>query len=889
MVVTPESPPEPPERALALVFGAALPAGGDLGLLLEGYGLHVGGGPDPDPQLRGSDLGPLALAEGEQASLMARSFVAHLLRRGGEDTLRRLLSESRPGGVDAVAQTLYGTGLAALEAAWQRSLAAGEPKVRTGQFLRLTGRYLRPHLWRELEMFLYMLFGLAFTVVFPFAFRRLLDTALPSGEFRQVLSILAFLGVAFAVSSLANLRRAYLSAYVSGAVVRRVRQEMFDRLQSLHLGWFGRQQEGDVLARLFNDVGSLEVGLSQALREGLFQVVALVVSATVLVTLDPRLALIVLAGAPIVGAIYRLMANGAQTRSLAVQEHTGGVVAVASENYAAQPVVKAFGLEQRERGRFDRASERLFRSQVRLQLFGGLFSLSIGMVVTALRLGVLGLGTWLILRGHLTLGTLVAFMSVMGDTLSPITTLTSLGQQIQASAGALIRIREVLDTEPEVADAATAATLPLLVREIRLAGVSFSHTGTERTLDGIDVTIAAGERVAFVGPTGAGKSSVLGLLTRSYDPDEGAVLLDGRDVRTASLASLRDQIGVVFQDTFLFDATIRENIGLGRPGASDAEIEAAARAAELHDFVSGLPTGYDTLVGERGARLSGGQRQRVALARALVRDPRVLVLDEATSALDPRTERLIAATLERVGQGRTTIAVTHRLTSVTGYDRIYVIVGGRLAEQGTHDELLHAGGVYADLWQEQTGGLVAVGPLFDAAGALGRTVLFAGLDRAGLDLVAGCLRTADLAAGGRIAEDAGHLVMVRRGRAQVGAPGIDGVVVPTAELGPGDVFGLGALLGDPTGAVLSAVGSMTLLVLDAAALAGTAAMFPSVAAVLEGRPLGPGPAPAGGRRLSRVTSAPTAALPRVGPRGTRPTSPALPPLRSATGSFVGIP
>jgi ABC-type multidrug transport system ATPase subunit len=473
----------------------------------------------------------------------------------------------------------------------------------------------------------------------------------------------------------------------------------------------------------------------------------------------------------------------------------------------------------------------------------------------------------------------------MGDTLSPITMLTSLGQQIQASAGALVRIREVLDAEPEVADAAAATTLPLLAREIRLAGVGFSHNGTERTLDGIDVTIAAGERVAFVGPTGAGKSSVLGLLTRSYDPDEGAVLLDGRDVRTASIASLRDQIGVVFQDTFLFDATIRENIRLGRPGATDAEIEAAARAAELHDFVGGLPSGYETLVGERGARLSGGQRQRVALARALVRDPRVLVLDEATSALDPRTERLIAATLERVGQGRTTIAVTHRLTSVTTYDRIYVIVAGRLVEQGTHDELLSSGSVYAELWQEQTGGLVAAEPPFDAAGALGRTVLFAGLDRAGLDLVAGRLHSSDLAAGERVAEDAGHLVMVRRGRGQVLTSSADGAAIPTAELGPGDVFGLGALLGDTTGALLSAVGPMTLLVLDAGALAAAAAMFPTVASVLEGRPVDGGPAPAGGHRLSRV---PTAALPVIGPRGTLPTSPGLPPLRSATGSFVGI-
>jgi ABC-type multidrug transport system fused ATPase/permease subunit len=297
---------------------------------------------------------------------------------------------------------------------------------------------------------------------------------------------------------------------------------------------------------------------------------------------------------------------------------------------------------------------------------------------------------------------------------------------MQESTGALVRIRDVLDTEPDVADPPGGTTLGLLAREVRLVAVSYAHSPDRRTLDGIDIVIPAGSRVAVVGPTGAGKSSILGLLLRSYDPDQGAVLVDGHDLRSVSLASLRGQVGVVFQDTFLFDATIRDNIALGKPGATDAEVEAAARAAELHDFVTTLPRGYDSRVGERGARLSGGQRQRVAIARALVRDPRLLLLDEATSALDPATERLIAATLERAGVGRTTVAVTHRLPSIAAYDLIVVVEDGRVVEQGTHDALVAAGGLYAHLWHEQVAGHVAAPDAPAPAPAGGRRLSQAG-------------------------------------------------------------------------------------------------------------------------------------------------------------------
>ncbi len=833
MVVTAESPPEPLERSLALLFAASLPAGASLGPLAEGYGLFVGDTPDVDAQLREVDLPPLAAAEGELASAMAVSFVRYLVERAGRDAFVRMLSSAQPERLDAAAQQEYGAGLAALEEAWRQKLASGAPNVKTGQFLRLTLRYLRPHRRREVEMFVYMLFGLAFTVVFPFVFRSLLDTAIPSGEFSQVLQLLAVLTIAVAVSLLAGLRQAYLSAVVSGSVVRQLRQEMFTKLQYNSQSWYSQHQQGDVLSRLFSDVGLLEQGLSETLRGGVVQVLSLVVSATVLVVLNPPLAVIVLLGAPIIAVVYKAMAKGALRRSVAVQEETGGVLSVASENYGAQPVVKAFGLQLREMTRFRQASDRLFDREVRLQLFGGLFGLSINMVVTVLRVLVLGVGAWLILHGHLTIGGLVAFMSLMGETLSPVTVLTGIGQQIQASTGALLRINEVLDAEPEVTEREDAPDLAPLGRSIVLRGVGFSYTNERTTLDDVNVDIPAGHRVAFVGPTGAGKSSILQLLMRFYDPDEGAVLFDGVDVRDAKVASLRGQLGVVFQDTFLFNSTIRENIALGNPTATDDQIEAAAAAAELHDFVMTLPRGYDTLVGEGGGRLSGGQRQRLAIARALLRDPRALLLDEATSALDPRTERLIADTLERAGEGRTTIAVTHRLTSITHYDQIFVITAGKLVEHGRHDELLTSGGVYSQLWAEQTGGIAPTRPAFDDATMLSQVPLFAGLDDAALADVVARLRGLELQPGEALNEGGGQLTVIRHGRGTVLAPDFTGELTPVAEVGPGDAFGLSALLGEERGFVLRAVDLLSLAVLDDEALRGLAGAHPSIGDALE--------------------------------------------------------
>lgn len=891
MVVTNESPPQPVGRSLALFFGASLPAAADLQVLLEGYGLYVDGLPDPNPELRGQALPTLAAATGDMRATMALSFVRYLIERADETTFRRALGSAQAHRVDATMQDLYGDTLGGLEEAWRLKLAGG-PAIKSGQFLRLSVKYLRPNSRRQVEICFYMLLGLGFNVIFPFVTKRLFDHALPSGHFSEVLNLLILLGVAFAISLLAGLRQTQLSAYVSGSVIKQLRLEMFDRLQALPTGWFASRDQSDVLSRMFSDVAVVESGLSQALREGLFQILTLIAEGFVLLRLNFLLGAIVLISAPMVAIIYRLMGKGAQTRSLAVQERSNNLIGVTAENYLAQPVVKAFGLEARERDRFDKSSDRLFGSQRRLALFGGLFGLSVNAVVTLLRLSVLGLGGYLILHHHLTVGGLVAFLGVMGDVIAPVTSLTSMGQALQQCTGALLRVNEILHAESDVVDPPDGAPLAPLASEIRFTSVAFSYNAERQTLDDVTLTIPAGARVAFVGPSGAGKSSVLGLIQRNYDVDDGAVIFDGHDVRSVSLASLRRQISVVFQDTFLFDTTIRENIALGRTGATDAEIEAAAEQAGMAEFLESLPRGLDTLVGERGGRLSGGQRQRVAIARALVRNPSVLILDEATSALDPRTERQIAATLERLSHGRTTIAVTHRLTSVTDYDRIFVVNAGRLVEEGTHAELVAAGGLYSQLWAEQTGGAVRVAELFDAPAALAAIPLFAGLTTDQLTDIAGRMSEALVPAGSEVGEAGAGLVLIASGHGVVEASSIGGRGGVVAELGPGDAYGLSAILGQESGTTLRATEPMRFFCLDATRLAAVAADIPQVAAVIGGSGPGQVVVPRGTQRLPQLTMAaplgfddrPIAVAPRL--------TEALPidvPGARPTGAFAALP
>jgi ATP-binding cassette subfamily B protein len=316
---------------------------------------------------------------------------------------------------------------------------------------------------------------------------------------------------------------------------------------------------------------------------------------------------------------------------------------------------------------------------------------------------ILGLGSYLAYRGDISIGSLAAFQALFLSLSYSLSYVTQYVPTLLLAAGGMRRIEELLAEEPQVIETGGASPLDEAAREIAFQDVVFGYDGDQVSLDRVSFRIPHGASVAFVGSSGSGKSTVLSLLMRFYDPRQGRVILNGRELQGISLDSLRASFGVVFQENFLFNTTLRENIRLGRPAASDAEVQAAASDAEIHEFIASLPQGYDTPVGERGGRLSGGERQRIAIARAILRDPPVLVLDEATSALDPATEAALNATLARVGRGRTVVSVTHRLQSVTAADHIFVLDHGRLVEEGSHAELLDQGGAYRRLWEKQSG------------------------------------------------------------------------------------------------------------------------------------------------------------------------------------------
>jgi ABC-type multidrug transport system fused ATPase/permease subunit len=627
--------------------------------------------------------------------------VAFLLEKFGTSAFRQVLRSYDPDRRDQASLTAYERTLAGLEEAWLASLRRSGGTAVLRSFFRHVVPLLRPYWPRELEVLGYMLVEMLYGLAIPLSSKWLVDTVIPARSVQLLLFfVLALLGM-YVLDALIGMRRVYVSESINQRLLMNLQERMFSHLQRLPHAFYSEAKVGDIMSRLTHDVFSVEAALAQVTGVGVFLGLKALVTAVVLIVLSPILGAVVLFVVPLFAVSYFVLRSKLQTASYEAQKVAGEVASVTQENLSAHPVVKAFGLEGRAVASYHARLLSAFKVGLRLTMIGALFETSMGLATTFGQLVVLGVGGYLIITGHITVGTLLAFIGLLASLFIPIAMLSSAGHTLQSASGALDRVSELLEAPVSITDAEAAVPLPPLTREIRLEHVTFGYASPRAVLVDVTLTIPAGRHIAIVGPSGSGKSTLVNLLLRFWDVGEGAILADGQDIRGVSLESLRGQIGVVFQDTFVFDTTVRENIGIGRLGASDEEVVATAKAAQLDSYVDSLPAGYDTVLGERGVRMSGGQRQRLAIARALLRDPRILILDEATSALDAQTESEILESLMRLASGRTTISVTHRLSLAALADHIFVLDQGRLVEEGPHGELVKAGGLYQRLYQEQ--------------------------------------------------------------------------------------------------------------------------------------------------------------------------------------------
>ena len=580
-----------------------------------------------------------------------------------------------------------------------------------GLFLRVLG-YLRRYRGWVLLIGVSMVAASGLRTVAPLLSGRVLfdDVLDPAGRFHgHLLELVAALVAVHALGVLAEVIHMRITARVSVSMVYDLKNEIFDALQRLSLGFFANKQTGGLMVRVNHDSENINYFFIDGLPffvVNLLQIAAIIAA---MVALNWSLALLLLIPAPLVVLIIRRLMPQLwrlftrQFRSLAI---LNGVV---EDSLSGVRVVKAFGKEQEEIDRFRPANDDVYRTHRHTQRTLATLFPSVAFLTQLGGLVVWAVGGWHVAAGSLTFGVLMSFVGFVALLYEPLRFMTKVVEWWSMAMNSAQRIFEILDAVPEVAERADPVPLPAMGGAIELCGVTFGYEPNNPVLHDVDLQVAAGEMVGLVGHTGAGKSTLINLITRLYDTGEGQVLIDGIDVRDLRSTDLRRQVGIILQDPFLFAGSVADNLRYGRPQASRAEVVAAAKAAFAHDFITALPNGYDTVIGSRGHGLSGGERQRLSIARAVLIDPRILILDEATSSVDSATEEMIQQALERLIHGRTTIAIAHRLSTLRMANRLVVVEQGRLVEQGTHEELMATEGIYHRMARKQQDALAAIG------------------------------------------------------------------------------------------------------------------------------------------------------------------------------------
>ncbi len=567
-------------------------------------------------------------------------------------------------------------------------------------------RYIRPYRRAAAVALGCIVAGALLGLAPALVFRALIDylgRAHPS--FGHV-ALLVGAGIAAAIAGgLVGLWQSYLEERISQGIIFDLREQVFDRLVHQSLGFYTSNRAGEVMSRIGNDINGIENVVADTVFGVARNAIVAVSTLALMLSFDWRLTLLALVLIPSVAIPMRRAGRHVYQARGATQSKLAEMTAYLQEvlGISGALLVKAFVKERHEQAHFRRTNDELRHLEIHASMIARRFGTLMSVLQSAAPAVIILAGGWLVVHSHITVGTVFVFATVLMQRFGMAA--GALGETQVNLAGSLAlfrRIFTVLDHPADVADRPTARELTSVGGALELDDVTFAYPGQARpALSGFSATIEPGQLVALVGPSGAGKTTLTTLIPRFYDPQAGRVLLDGHDARELTLESLRRQIGIVFQDTFLFHSSIRANLLYARPDATEDEMIAAARAAYMHDFISSLPDGYDTVVGERGHRLSGGEKQRVAIARVILKNPRVLLLDEATSNLDSVSEQLIQAALQPLFVGRTSIVIAHRLSTILAADAILVLDHGRLVDQGAHAELLRHGGVYAELYERQ--------------------------------------------------------------------------------------------------------------------------------------------------------------------------------------------
>ena len=567
-------------------------------------------------------------------------------------------------------------------------------------YLRLLA-YIKPYKKRLAAAVVCIIMAAGANLYLPWIIKDMIDDVLMSKDMLMLNLIAAGILVVMFTRGVFYYGQGYLVSYVGQRVIIDVRSVLFRKFQKMPLSYYDRQQTGTVMSYITNDVSAMQSAIVDNLIELVTESSILIGSLGMMIYLDWKLSLLTLMTIPLVGFAMKIFGRKLKRSSTVIQERAAEITSLLQESISAIRVVKSFVRETYEIRRFEEQNWRNFQAAMKNVKLSSLLTPTVEFLAAIAVTFIVWFGGYEVVNEVITAGELVAFLTYAVNLANPVKRLSRVYAAIQKAMAAADRVFEVMDLDEKITDVPGAKPLPPIQGQVEFKDITFSYKEGQPALQHISLKAEPGQMIALVGPSGSGKSTIANLIPRFYDVDSGTIAIDGHDIRQVTADSLREQIGLVPQETMLFSTTVMENIRYGRLDATDEEVVEAARAANAEEFIKDLPEGYDTKLGERGLNLSGGQRQRLAIARAILKNPRVLILDEATSALDTESEKIVQDALDKLMVGRTSFVIAHRLSTIFNADQIFVVENGHLREHGTHEELLAAGGLYSNLYNIQ--------------------------------------------------------------------------------------------------------------------------------------------------------------------------------------------